>query len=124
MLRALLPLLLLTLGAAPAVAQKARTAPNDAAQEPSPRLGGVRSDTRPTAPAPKRAGGGVSSTNPAPGLPSLKYVAAMRARHEKAKANGQLDPRRMERQARRLAQAEAMLAAHFRKSGVFPSGKK
>ena len=114
MFRPLVSVFLVALAAAPAAAQlggstsagpQARTIPLVGTFQPTKSRAPaplVKSPSRPT---------GVRSTYIAKSSSGLDpaWVAMMRARHELAKANGQLCPIREARQAARLAEAEASL---------------
>ena len=123
MFRALVPVLMAALVAAPTAAQfKSGSSADDSSKAvPSGFQSVLPSNPAPVASKPD---GGVHAVEkPAGPMLDAAAVAAWRARHELAKANGQLCAVRDGRQELRLAQAEAQLAAQMAgKPSVQPKG--
>lgn len=113
MFRALVPVLMAAMVAAPTAAQfKSGTSADDSVKAVPSGLQSIK----PSNPAPvvtKPEGGFHAVEKPAGPLLDAAEVAAWRTRHELAKAHGQLCAVRDGRQEVRLAQAEAQLAAQM-----------
>jgi hypothetical protein len=122
MLRALVPVLLVALASAQSAQFKSGSPADDSVPTPSGMKSIKPADPAPVAPKP--AGGVSAVPKPSPIMLDAAKVAALRARHELAKANGQLCPIREARQAMRLAEAEAQLAAQAGGKGGDPFGLK
>jgi len=123
MFRALVPVLMAALVAAPTAAQfKSGSSADDSVKAVPSTLQSVK-PSNPAPLAPKPESGIHAVEKPAGPLLDAAEIAALRARHELAKANGQLCAVRDGRQELRLKQAEAQLAAQMAgKPSVQPKG--
>jgi hypothetical protein len=119
MFRALLPLIVSALAAAPALAQEAAPVTQRPAQDRAAPVQGppVARPAARVAPAAGQRGAAVQRPA-AEGPLDAAHVAAMRARLERAKASGKFTPERLARQEERLVRLEQQVAAQQAAAGA------